>query len=69
MVYRGSAIVISHKSKCGKESEKGVAVMMSRHVKPEGGKYKQSEPQDFFRELGRQELLRRRGDASGHELL
>lgn len=33
---------------------------LSEHVKPEGGEYKQSEFQDFLRELGELEFLRRR---------
>lgn len=65
VVYRGSAVVISHQSRCGKKSEKALSVT---HVKPEGVEYKQSEFQDFLGELGDLELLRRR-ETSGHKQL
>lgn len=59
MVYRGSAVVISQQSRCGKKREKGLSGTLSEHVKTEGVEYKQSEFQDFLGELGDLEFLRR----------
>lgn len=62
VVYRGSAVVISQQSRCGKKSEKRLSDTLSEHVKPEGGGYKQSGFQDFLGELGDPKFLKKKDE-------